>query len=234
MSNYPLKEFYKSIYKRYDLVNKIFTFGLDKRWRIHASKVLLNDNPQKILDLCCGTGVFTNEIAHQANPDCKITGYDFSAQMLKVANKLKQEKGHDNIEFIEGDAANMPFEKESFDAIGIAFGFRNLTYNSIKENQHITEIFRVLKTGGRLYILESGSPGNVVIRFFYTMFLFIFLVPIGGILTGDFKAYYYLAVSSRHYYSRRQMSLLLKCFGFNFVSVKKFLFGATNLYVASK
>ncbi|MCG8687827.1 MAG: class I SAM-dependent methyltransferase, partial [Desulfobacterales bacterium] len=148
--------------------------------------------------------------------------------------KLKQKNNINNVEFVEGQALELPFDNETFDAIGITFGFRNLTYNNPNENRHINELSRVLKKGGRLVILESGSPANVIIRFFFTIYLFLFLVPLGGILTGNFKAYWYLALSSRHYYTRRQMGLLLKCFGFEMISVKKFLFGATNLFVVEK
>lgn len=234
MSNFPLKDFYKKIYKRYDLVNTLFTFGQDGRWRKIAAGEIQKSNPGEVLDLCCGTGKFTFTINSFAQGKQQITGYDFSAEMLDKARETAKETGVENINFIQGDVVQMPFKDETFDAIGVSFGFRNLTYNNENENQHISEIYRVLKKGSSLYILESGSPQNLIIKAFYVLFLFIFLVPLGGILTGNFKAYYYLAVSSRSYYSRRQMMVLLKGFGFNKVSVRKFLFGATNLTIAEK
>lgn len=234
MSKFPLKDFYHRIHSRYDLVNSIFTFGLDTKWRRIAAKSINESHPEKILDLCCGTGKFTFAIDKYATQYPLIKGYDFSEDMLKHAKATAKKQKNENIEFIQGDVASMPFEDNSFDAIGISFGFRNLTFNSHHENIHISEMHRVLKDGGNLYILESGSPQNLFIQFFYTLFLFVFLVPIGGILTGDFKAYYYLAISSRSYYSRQQMMLLLKSFGFKNVKVRKFLFGATNLTKAEK
>ena len=234
MSKFPLKEFYRRIHSRYDLVNSIFTFGLDAKWRRVAARAINKSQPGNILDLCCGTGKFTFAIDKYTKHNTKIIGYDFSEEMLSHARKTAEKQKCENIEFVQGDVANMPFMDNSFDAIGISFGFRNLTFNSRHENIHIAEIQRVLKEGGNLYILESGSPQNLFIQFFYTIFLFIFLIPVGGILTGDFKAYYYLAISSRSYYSRQQMVLLLKSFGFKNVKVRKFLFGATNLTIAEK
>ena len=234
MSKFPLKEFYSRIHNRYDLVNSIFTFGLDAKWRRIAAKSINKSKPQNILDLCCGTGKFAFTIDKYATQHPRITGYDFSEAMLGHAKKTAEKQKFENINFVQGDVAEMPFEDNSFDAIGIAFGFRNLTFNSRHENIHIAEIQRVLKEDGSLYILESGSPQNLFIQFFYTIFLFIFLIPVGGLLTGDFKAYYYLAISSRSYYSRQQMVILLKSFGFKNVKVRKFLFGATNLTIAEK
>ena len=234
MSKFPLKEFYKRIYKRYDLVNSIFTFGLDYKWRKIAAVEILKTHPEKILDVCCGTGKFTFQIDDATATEKEITGYDFSEQMLDVAKKTAIKQKRNSVKFIQGDVAKMPFEDNTFDAVGTAFGFRNLTYNSRHENVHINEIYRVLKGGASLYILESGSPQNLFIKFFYSIYLFAFLIPLGGLLTGDFKAYYYLAKSSQSYYSRQQLILLLKSFGFKQVKVRKFLFGATNLTIATK
>lgn len=230
---FPLNDYYAKIYNRYDLVNSIFTFGLDKKWRNKTTEVILGDNPVKILDLCCGTGKLSFTIAEQ-DEKFKVTGYDFSNEMLDLANSEKKARQVVNAEFIQGNAASMPFDDETFDVVGITFGFRNLTFNNTNENKHIQEIFRILKKKGKLVILESGSPSNLLVRFFFTIYLFLFLVPLGTIITGNFKAYLYLALSSRHYYTRQQMTLLLKSFGFCFQSVKKFLFGATNLFVATK
>lgn len=231
---FPLAEFYKRIHKRYDLVNTLFTFGLDKRWREKTAKEVVQNNSAEILDLCCGTGKLTFRLSELLGNKKKITGYDFSKEMLDIARQEAESRDLTNIEFMQGDVAQMPFSDNEIDVIGITFGFRNLTFNNNRENQHISEILRVLKPGGKLVILESGSPANVFIRFFYILYLFMFLVPLGFIVTGNFKAYFYLALSSRKYYTRQQMKLLLKSFGFMVVKVDKFMLGATNLFVAEK
>ncbi|MCG8700146.1 MAG: ubiquinone/menaquinone biosynthesis methyltransferase [Bacteroidales bacterium] len=231
---FPLAEFYKKIYKRYDLVNTLFTFGLDKKWREKTAKEVIKDNSAEILDLCCGTGKLTFKLSGLLGNKKKIRGYDFSKEMLDIARQEAASKNLTNIEFVQGDVAQMPFNDNEIDVIGITFGFRNLTYNNNHENKHISEILRVLKPGGKLVILESGSPANVLIRFFYVLYLFMFLVPLGFVITGNFKAYFYLALSSRKYYTRQQMKLLLKSFGFSMIKVEKFMLGATNLFVAEK
>ena len=90
-SGYPLQEYYSRIYKTYDLVNRLFTFGQDKKWRRQTIEACLKDNPEKILDLCCGTGDLALGIARAARKPMSITGFDLNARMLEVAkNKAKQ------------------------------------------------------------------------------------------------------------------------------------------------
>ena len=228
---YPLKQFYSKIFKRYDLVNLVFTFGQDKRWRKLTAREVLKNNPKNVIDICCGTGKLTFLLNSQSGGEKQIMGYDFSDAMLSVANSIKERKKNINVSFTQGSVAKIPFGNNSYDALGITFGFRNLTYNNPEEQTHIQEMVRVLKSGGRFVILESGSPSSAFIRFFFTLYLFTFLVPLGGLLTGNFKAYAYLAKSSRYFYSRKEIIDLLENNGLKFEQVKKFMFGASNLFV---
>ena len=139
---YPLKTYYSKIYKRYDLVNRLFTFNMDERWRKITARECLMNRPQHVLDLCCGTGDLTVKLAKLAKGDTEVIGYDFSEPMLDVARR-KTERQHLHVDLVAGDVAKMPFADRFFDSIGITFGFRNLIYENENRERHLEEIYRV-------------------------------------------------------------------------------------------
>lgn len=275
--NHPLKDFYKDIYGRYDLVNRVFTFGRDKHWRTKAVKECILNNPKSIVDICTGTGDLALEIAGKAADGTRITGYDFSAEMLQVAREkaensfntavspggkqgssvrglkiavsqgenkksadvIKKDK-HDwsnkasSLEFIEGDVAAMPFESASFDSAGISFGIRNLVYENSNADKHLAEIQRVLRDYGRFVVLESSRPNSTIWRVFNGIYLRFILPYLGGIISGNFKAYRYLAQSSKNYYSKEEMGKILEEAGFRIIRSSSLFLGSVMLVVAEK
>ncbi len=231
---YPLDTFYSRIYKRYDLVNRMFTLGMDQRWRKYAADRCLRYHPSSVLDLCCGTGELTLLLAGNNNHEVRVTGFDLNPDMLEMARQKTKKRGFHNIRFTRGDVAGLPFTDESFDGITIGFGFRNLTYDNPKREIHMAEIFRVLKRQGRLFILESGVPENPVMHFLFRLYLLLVLVPIGLLLSGDRQAYRYLARSSAGFYSPAEISKMLSARGFVMEESKPFFFGAARLITALK
>lgn len=232
---FELKAFYSKIYRTYDLVNRLFTLGMDKRWRKVTARRCLEKNPAAVMDLCCGTGDLSMDLIKWAkNEQLKVTGYDFNPDMLSIARIKSENKNLKNTEFIEGDAAQMPFKDGRFDAITIGFGFRNLTFENPARDKHIEEMHRVLKEQGELLILESGVPSNLIVRFFYKLYLYLFLIPLGGLISWNFKAYWYLAHSSSKFYSIVEVKDLLLSKQFSNVESRKFFFGAANLVIATK
>lgn len=231
---YNLNKFYSKIFDRYDLINKLFTFGLDRKWRRITVATCVEKHPEKVLDVCTGTGDLAVSIAKAAEEPTEVTGFDMNENMLGIAKQKAVSEKLRNVSFVQGDVGQMPFEENTFDAVTIGFGFRNLTFSNPNEKKHVSEICRVLKTGAQLIILESAAPENPFIRFFYKLHLFGFLVPVGGLLSGDFKAYWYLAHSSSKYYTSKELEVLLEHNGFEKVSFRNFLFGATKLVVAKK
>jgi len=236
--DHPLQDFYRKIHARYDLVNRVFTFGRDRAWRRKAAAECLRARPVRILDLCSGTGDFLIELARQAEGPLELTGFDFSASMLDLARGksggLEERSGIRSLAFVEGDAAGMPFPNDSFDAVGITFGIRNLLYENSNAAQHMAEIRRVLKPGGRLVILESGRPGNVIWRQVNTLYLRLVLPFLGGLLSGNLAAYRYLSESSKNYHTMDEMGGILEKAGFGVLRSKPLFMGSVMLVVAEK
>ena len=231
--DYPLKDYYKDIYEKYDLVNRIFTFGQDRSWRKKAVMECLANDPQRVLDVCTGTGDLILMISAMPGRERELSGYDFSPEMLQVA-KDKADAAGSRVEFIEGNVAAMPFKDNHFDSAGITFGIRNLIYQNSNADRHLAEIRRVLRPGGRFVILESSKPSNRIWRSFNGFYLQFILPCLGGAISGNLKAYKYLASSSKNYYTVSEMRTILEKAGFSVLKHKSLFFGSVMLVVSEK
>lgn len=232
---HPLDAFYTKIYRRYDIINRLFTLGMDVKWRKITAQKCLSLHPQSVIDLCCGTADLAITVKQLSDSrDMQITGYDFNENMLSIGREKAQKNHLKNMEFIQGDAAKMPFQENSFDSMTIGFGFRNLTYENPYREKHLSEMSRILKSGASLFILESGVPTNIFVRFFYNLYLKLILIPIGTLVSGDRKAYTYLAKSSSNFFHANEVKAMLSAHGFSEFELTSFLFGAANLLKARK
>jgi demethylmenaquinone methyltransferase/2-methoxy-6-polyprenyl-1,4-benzoquinol methylase len=172
------------IARRYDVVNTVLSGGTDAGWRRRAARETGLRSGGAALDVACGSGKLTAELARLAAPNGRVLGLDFSPQMLEVARRE-----HPGIEFFEGDALNLPFDDVSFDASTIAFGLRNLA----DPIRGLREMVRVIKPGGRAVVLEFVQPPRGLVGGAYRMYLRTLLPSIGGLLSGDSSAYRYLS-----------------------------------------
>ncbi len=230
----PTQKIFTEVPPRYDLLNRVLTLNLDENWRKRTASEVLKNTPANVLDLCCGTADLTMHLAAKADQVTNIYGLDFSHTMLERAKEKVAVFGEGRVKLIQGDAGNMPFESNFFDAIGISFGFRNLTFENPDARLHMQEIYRVLKPGGRFVIVETSQPSNAVVRFFYHVYHRLITAPIGGLISGNHQAYKYLAYSANNYYTLPQLSKLLTNAGFKNTRGIPLMLGAAAIMIAEK
>lgn len=225
-----VREMFNSIYRTYDLLNHILSFGFDIYWRKRALKdVNLNEN-DICLDLAAGTGDFGIEVYKKFK--CRIIGYDIAENSLKVfQHKIKKKKFDENkFSFIVGEAENIGIEKESINLITIAFGIRNF-YDSQKS---LLEMYRVLKPGGQLVILEFSLPKNTFLRKLYRFYFERILPFIGKLISKDDSAYKYLPESVKIFEQEKDIAGEIISAGFRELKIVPLTFGIVKLYCAKK
>lgn len=222
---------FDAVPRRYDLLNRLLTLRFDEAWRGLAARRILDGEPGRFLDLCCGTGDLVNHVARRASPAVELVALDFSAGMLELArDKLAGRK----VQFVEGDAADLPFEPDSFGAVGTAFAFRNLTWKNPLKDAALAEVLRVLRPGGRFVIVETSQPRNPLWRRIFHAYLRGVAGPVGSALSGHPEAYRYLALSARNFYSAEEVSAMLRGAGFSSATARPLLGGIAALHVAVK
>ena len=231
----PLYGMFNAIPRHYDLVNRLITWGLDRRWRNEAARECLGNGPNRVLDLGCGTGDLAINIASRTKMYVHVTGFDYSPAMLEVARrKADLAVGRDKITFKLGEAASLPFVNDYFDSVGISFALRNLTYKNPLAKFHLAEVFRVLRPGGRFVVVESSQPESKVIRWLFHVYLRGFVFPAGWWISGNKAAYKYLTESAARFFTPSEVKDLLKAGGFREVTYRPLLFGAAGIHVAVK
>ena len=234
-ANRPLQSMFIAVPRRYDLVNRLFTWGLDERWRHKAALECLSGSPKRLLDLCCGTGDLALRLAGLADGDARIAGVDFSLPMLELARKKAEGLGRqDRVAFVLGDVATLPFPDGHLDCIGTSFAFRNLTYKNPLALRYLAEVLRVLKPGGRFVIVESSQPQSRLLRKLFHLYLRWYVFRMGYFLSGNRGAYHYLAESAARFYSPGELRDLLINAGFSRLSSRRLALGAVAIHVAAK
>jgi demethylmenaquinone methyltransferase/2-methoxy-6-polyprenyl-1,4-benzoquinol methylase len=220
---------------RYDLVNRIITIGQDRRWRRLAALACLAEKPRRVLDLGCGTGDLSINLARLSGKGVEVIGLDYSPPMLARAREKAFRAGvGERVTFIHGEATRLPFPDAHFDAVGISFAFRNLTYKNPLCMPHFAEVLRVLGPGGRYVIVESSQPENRIIRALFHLYLRVVVGPVGRQVSGNRGAYRYLVESMTRFYSPREVREMLLSSGFREVSYRPLLLGAAGIHAAVK
>lgn len=215
---------------RYDLLNHLLSFNLDRRWRARTVRrvaPMLARPGARALDLCCGTGDLTLALEKKAGR--AILGSDFCHPMLVAAGE-KISRARFGSALFEADALTLPIADASLDLITVAFGFRNLA------NYHrgLAEMLRVLKPGGMAAILEFSQPSNRVFAAGYGFFSNTLLPFIGGLISGSREAYSYLPASIRKFPSAVELAEEMKRAGFEQVEFERMTGGAVALHIGRR
>ena len=223
-----VKQMFNKIASKYDFLNRFLTFGIDNIWRTIAVKKIKN-NPKNVLDIATGTADLAIITAKYTNAE--IIGLDISDQMLKVGKEKITNKNLDSrIKLINGDAENLSFNNETFDAITVGFGVRN--FENLEKG--LNEIYRVIKKGGYVAILEPSYPEKFPLKQLFN-FYFETLTPIiGNLISKDYKAYSYLSKSVKNFPSSNNFIDQLKKIGFSKCNHYSLTFGVVSLYIAIK
>lgn len=220
---------------RYDLINRVITWGQDNGWRLLAARECLDSSPKRLLDICCGTGKLAIDMAGIAGSSTRIVGVDFSLPMLELAvTETGRSNSGERVSFVHGDAAALPFPDGHFDCVGIAFAFRNLTYKNPLTLRYLAEIVRVLRPGGRFVIVESSQPRVRLIRKLFHLYLRTFVFRLGYLLSGNRGAYRYLAESAARFYTPDELGKLLLSSGFSRFLSRPLMFGTVAIHIAVK
>jgi demethylmenaquinone methyltransferase/2-methoxy-6-polyprenyl-1,4-benzoquinol methylase len=216
---------------RYDLLNHLLSFNLDKRWRAHTVErvaYVLARPDAKVLDLCCGTGDVLLSLA-ATSAGVTIFGSDFCHPMLiEAQRKITVRKLRSPL--FEADALALPLASDSLDLITVAFGFRNLT----NYRHGLEELARVLKPGGMLAILEFSQPTNPVFAGPYGFFSTRVLPWVGGMISGARDAYSYLPESIKKFPGAEGLAEQMRAAGFSSVEFERLTFGAVALHLGKK
>ena len=183
----------------------------------------------QVLDVACGTGDFTIEIARKAAPGSKITGIDLSEGMMKIGrDKIAEAKVDATLEY--GDCEALTYADNSFDRISVGFGVRNFEHLELG----LKEMHRVLKKEGKLVILELSIPSNSFIRWCYKLYFLKILPAIGGWVSGNRGAYNYLPASVLHFPAPDKFQAMMREAGFSAVEHRAFTFGICRMYIGKK
>jgi demethylmenaquinone methyltransferase/2-methoxy-6-polyprenyl-1,4-benzoquinol methylase len=223
-------EMFDNIAPKYDFLNQLLSLGIHKGWRKKSVKLLLPSQPKTMLDVATGTGDFAIEANKRLNPE-KITGVDISEGMMKFGREKLKKLGLDRkIELLIGDSENLSFAENSFDAITVGFGVRN--FENLEKG--LSGMFRVLKPGGMLVVLEFSRPRKFPVKQLFN-FYFNRVTPfIGKLFSKDNRAYTYLPESVNAFPDGENFISILEKTGFSDCSWQPLTFGIASIYTGRK
>lgn len=225
-----VEQMFDSIAENYDLLNHTMSMGIDRGWRKKGILSLKPINPQNILDIATGTGDLAIQAYRLLKPK-EILAIDLSEGMMDVGRKKVLKEGlNEIISFEKQDCMNLQIEDNNFDAAMVAFGVRNFE----DLDKGLKEIFRVLRPGARLVILELSTPRKFPMKQGYWLYSKLFIPTIGRLISKDKSAYSYLPKSIEAFPQGKEMADILTKNGFHNTSYKTFTFGTCTMYTGDK
>ena len=222
-------EMFNNISDNYDFLNHFLSLGIDIYWRKKLVEFVKKQKPKLILDVASGTGDLAIALL-KAKPK-KVTGIDISSGMLDVGKRKIRKRGYDHlIHLEEADSENLPFKDHSFDAVCVSFGVRNFEHLEIG----LTEMNRVLKPGGQLYILEFSSPSTFPFKQLYNFYFKSILPMLGKLISSDNSAYSYLPQSVAAFPFGKELNTIIEKCGYFNTKNYPLSFGIASIYIAEK
>lgn len=228
-SKKEVNQIFDGIANDYDKMNNLISLGMHDRWRKKANSKLDLVEGAQVLDVCCGTGDWSLSLAEMVGATGKVTGLDFSREMLKIAQQKIKAEQHKNITLIKGDAQQLPFPDDSFDACVIGFGLRNVPDAGLT----LAEMRRVVKPGGKVIVLETSQPQKIVIRFGWKLYLEK-IIPLMGSLIHQMSAYDYLQSSTQKFLTPLALDKLFLQQGYQKVQHQSLALGAAMIHTGEK
>jgi len=202
---------FDSVAERYDIMNDVMSLGLHRLWKRFAVAQSGLKTGQKALDVAAGSGDLSLGLLKRVGPTGRVIVTDINAAMLRRGrDRLVNAGMASNVEYAEADAENLPFKSEVFNCVTIGFGLRNLTDKSLA----LRSMYRVLRPGGRVLVLEFSKPNFGPLDRFYDMYSFQVLPKLGQLLVNDAASYQYLAESIRKHPDQEQLKALMMEQGF--------------------
>ncbi len=217
---------FDAIAPRYDLLNRLLSFGIDRYWRRRAIALLKAEQPVRVLDVATGTADLALAAAEQLGSE-KVVGVDIAEQMLEVGREKIARRGlSDRVVLRRGDAEKLPFSDNQFDAVLVAFGVRNFQ----DLGQGLEEIRRVLKPGGSLVVLEFSRPRTFPVKQLYAWYSRHVLPRVGRAFSKDDGAYRYLPASVAVFPDGEDFLNRMRAAGYGAVLCRRLTFGIASLY----
>jgi demethylmenaquinone methyltransferase/2-methoxy-6-polyprenyl-1,4-benzoquinol methylase len=225
-----VEKMFDKIAFRYDFLNHFLSAGIDVGWRKKAIRQLRSIDPKLILDVATGTGDMAILSSKMLKAE-KIIGIDISEGMLDIGKKKVEKLGlQQHVELLKGDSETISFSNNSFDAVTVAFGVRN--FQDLELGLH--EIKRVLKTGGKLVVLEFTKPKKPIIKNFYNLYLNVITPWVGRMFAKNKNAYQYLNESVQKFPEGKDFVQILNKLGYKNASCKTLSLGICSIYCGEK
>ena len=226
-----VRQMFDSIAPAYDFMNRAMTMGVDKWWRRQAVRMLGKYAPKRILDVATGTGDLAIKLSKELHPAGGIVGIDLSQAMLDVAvQKVRKAGLQDDIKFEVGDCLALGFPDAAFDAVTVAYGVRNFEHLE----KGYAEMYRVLRPGGVLCVVELSTPVNPVAKFFYDIYTRTLVPAAGRMVSHDRRAYSYLPESIAAVPQGDEMCAIMRRVGFADCVFRRMTFGTCTIYMGQK
>jgi len=221
-----VEKMFDAIADRYDLMNRVMTFGQDRRWREFVVEQGRDTGEGWVLDLACGTGDIS-ELFKRRNPATRVIGGDFSRNMLCLA---KGRLGSSDFHWQECDANSLPHADDTFEVVSFGYLLRNVD-DSLAV---LEEVHRVLVDGGRVVCLDTTPPAKNLLYPFIRLYLALVIPLLGRLIARDTSAYEYLTGSTMDFHDAESLADIFRSAGFKRVACKKFMFGTIAVHWGEK